>query len=370
MIFAPPIACKRDVGGVLGVKDSMVAHVLGKGGSNPCPNASAAARNAARTVRKKGKGKRELEEVSTDNDVDNDQKSKPAKKKLLTKIERSFTQSQLKVFRGIQVPFNSEQAEIVCEQFLRATISANLPFRWVEDPEVVSLFLLFRSTATDVIPSRHQMSGQLLNRANDNVTGRQKVLLRGQYAVLTADRWKDESRNAVNGVNLSINGKVKFCLNNGTLKTYHLPIKTYLVDLILANSHKKDGVSMCEAFEGMIDKAEDTYGVIVISLCCDNDGGSQRGRKNVVLRRPWLFGPPCCGHQVTSYSHRIWRRDNHIISSNSYWEIISLKMRRRKKQLKKQLNLLDGFLIMAEFGQFLTRPKLSSQSPKGRSSHF
>lgn len=99
MILAPPIACKRDVGGVLGVKDSMVAHVLGKGGSNPCRNASAAAQNTARTIRNvKGKGKRELEEASTDNDTNDDQKSKPAKKKLLTKIERSFMQSQLKVF--------------------------------------------------------------------------------------------------------------------------------------------------------------------------------------------------------------------------------------------------------------------------------
>lgn len=116
------------------------------------------------------------------------------------------------------------------------------------------------------MPSRHQISGPLLNSANDRVTDRVKVLLQGQYAVLTADGWKDESRNAVNGVSLSVNRKVKSCLNDGILKTYNLLAKTYLVDLILANSHKKDGVWMCEAFEGMIDKAEDTYGAIVLSL--------------------------------------------------------------------------------------------------------
>lgn len=55
---------------------------------------------------------------------------------------------------------------------------------------------------------------------------------------------------------------------------------------------------MCLAFEGMIDKAEDTYGVVITAFCCDNDGGSQRGRKDLVLKRPWLFGPPCCAHQV------------------------------------------------------------------------
>ena len=55
---------------------------------------------------------------------------------------------------------------------------------------------------------------------------------------------------------------------------------------------------MCEAFEKMIDKAENEYGVIVVCFCCDNDGGSQNGRKRLIEKRPWLFGPPCCGHQV------------------------------------------------------------------------
>lgn len=68
-------------------------------------------------------------------------------------------------------------------------------------------------------------------------------------------------------------------------------------------AHKKDGASMCEAFEGMIERAEKTYGVDVVVFCCDNDGGSQRGRKDLILKQPWLFGVACCVHQV-SVSHR------------------------------------------------------------------
>ncbi|KAF8964926.1 ribonuclease H-like domain-containing protein [Flammula alnicola] len=267
-------ACKADVGGVLGVKASMVAHILG--GKNPCPNASSAARKTAKAV-KKGKGKRERDDSSSESD--NQSTKKPAKKKLLTKVETSMKQSHLKVFRGIQVPFTSEQEEIVREQFLRATISANLPFRWVEDPEVMVLFLLFRSTAGDVMPSRKEIAGQLLDNADTALMKWLKIALRGGYAVMASDGWKDESRNAVNGVNLSVGGK------------------TYLIDLILATAHKKDGASMCTAFEGMIDRAEDAYGVVIVAFCCDNDGGSQRGRKDLVLKRPWLFGPPCCAHQ-------------------------------------------------------------------------
>ncbi|RDB26063.1 hypothetical protein Hypma_006484 [Hypsizygus marmoreus] len=33
-------ACKSGIGGVLGVKDSMIAHILGKGHNSPCPNTS------------------------------------------------------------------------------------------------------------------------------------------------------------------------------------------------------------------------------------------------------------------------------------------------------------------------------------------
>ncbi|GLB45578.1 putative protein of unknown function (DUF 659) [Lyophyllum shimeji] len=269
-------ACKAHIGGVLGVKESMIAHILGKGGNSPCPNSSSEARKTARSL-KKGKGKRVRDDSGSDSD-DDDGAKKP-KKKLLTKVETSMKQSQLKVFRGIQVPFTEEQKRIVREQFLRATISANLPFRWVDDPEVMSLFLLFRSTAGDVMPSRKQISGPLLDNANVEVTNRLRVELRGEYAVIASDGWKDDSRDSVNGVNLSVGGK------------------TYLVDLILATAHRKDGVSMCKAFEGMIDKAEDVYGVCIVAFCCDNNGGSQRGRKDLMLKRPWLFGPPCCAHQ-------------------------------------------------------------------------
>jgi hypothetical protein len=129
------------------------------------------------------------------------------------RLQSSLKQSQLKVFRGIQVPFTDEQETIVREQFLRATISANLPFRWFEDPEVMTLFLLFRSTAGDVIPSRLQLSGCLLDKADLAVRMRLMEALRGEYAVLASDGWKDESRDSVNGVNISVGGKVRFKSN-------------------------------------------------------------------------------------------------------------------------------------------------------------
>lgn len=62
--------------------------------------------------------------------------------------------------------------------------------------------------------------------------------------------------------------------------------------------HKKDGDSMCLAFETMVDKVETMFQCIVVAFVTDNDGGSCSGRTKLVVKRPWLFGLPCCGHQV------------------------------------------------------------------------
>jgi len=192
----------------------MIAHILGKGGKGPCPNASAEARKAARKAKDlKGKGKREREVSGSESDDE----QRAVKRKLLTKVKNSMKQTHLKVFRGTQVPFTEEQLKILHEQFLRATISANLPFRWIEDPEVITLLLLFRSTADKAIPSHWQLSGRLLDNADAEVKKRLKTVLQGEYAVLASDRWKDESRDSINGVNISISGKVSGLLVGGVV---------------------------------------------------------------------------------------------------------------------------------------------------------
>jgi hypothetical protein len=60
---------------------------------------------------------------------------------------------------------------------------------------------------------------------------------------------------------------------------------------------------MCEAFERLIDKAESIYKLIVVCFCCDNDGGSRAGRKQLAVKRPWIFVVPCCAHQVRWANH-------------------------------------------------------------------
>jgi hypothetical protein len=70
--------------------------------------------------------------------------------------------------------------------------------------------MLFQSTAGTVMPTHQQIFGQLLDDANVAVTKWLKGALCDEYAILASDGWKDESKNLVNGVNLSAGGKVSF----------------------------------------------------------------------------------------------------------------------------------------------------------------
>lgn len=71
------------------------------------------------------------------------------------------------------------------------------------------------------MPSRRQIAGHLLDNANVAVMERLKGTLCGEYAVVASDGWKDESRDSVNGVNISVIGKVRFHLSSSTILTYH-----------------------------------------------------------------------------------------------------------------------------------------------------
>ncbi|KAF7368096.1 DUF659 domain-containing protein [Mycena sanguinolenta] len=262
----------QSVDHVRGVKKSMLAHLIGR---SACPHASAEAKKKAKAING-------TKPAAADSDADDESDPGPPSKKrkaVFRNVNKAMKQPELKVYRGANIPFSSSELERVRAQFLRATVSANLPFRWTEDVEVIKLFIMFRAMACDAIPSREVLAGSLLDSASADVEKNLRAALKNKYVVLSTDGWKDDSRNPITGVNVTLDGKA------------------YLIDLIQSNGHKKDGDSMCLAFENIIDTAERGYGCVVILFCCDNDGGSQRGRKNLGVKRPWLLIAPCCAHQ-------------------------------------------------------------------------
>ncbi|KAJ7229731.1 hypothetical protein C8J57DRAFT_1251764 [Mycena rebaudengoi] len=65
------------------------------------------------------------------------------RKMLFCNGKKAMKQPELVVYCGAKIPFSLAEIEHVCDQFLHATISANLPFRWTEDVEIIKLFIMF-----------------------------------------------------------------------------------------------------------------------------------------------------------------------------------------------------------------------------------
>jgi hypothetical protein len=87
-------------------------------------------------------------------------------------------------FRGVDMPFNQAETTAVQAQALQATISANLPFRVFEDPEVIKLFWMMRTAAPSVLPSAKVIGGRLLNEAAKTSEKKMDKILKGKSVVL------------------------------------------------------------------------------------------------------------------------------------------------------------------------------------------
>lgn len=171
---------------VNGEKSAMAAHL------RKCPNSTKSDRRLADEVVPPSKhGRKRTHHSSDDNtDVEDNEASPVAVKKRLKvhkSVEKLMTQSKLRPFKGIDIPFTSEQKAAIQAQFLLATESANLPERWVEDPEVIKLFLMLRSAACDVTPSRRVLGTRLLDEASDRVERGITTAIKGAYGTSRYD---------------------------------------------------------------------------------------------------------------------------------------------------------------------------------------
>jgi len=154
----------------------MIAHLIG---GKPCPNASKTAKKVAKQV------KGDKKAGSDGDDESSDAEGSERKKRRKLENGKALTQKTLSLPKGIAIPFSREETSAIKCQFLRATISANLPYRWVSDPEVKKLFLMLRSRADEVLPGRREMSGRILDNEYVKVEEDLHKLLKGQFVLLS-----------------------------------------------------------------------------------------------------------------------------------------------------------------------------------------
>lgn len=81
-------------------------------------------------------------------------------------VKNNFSQKSLMVFHGSDMPFSDAQQTALHAQILRVIVSAKLPFRRIEDPEMITILIILRGRICDVLPSHELVAGHLLDDAN------------------------------------------------------------------------------------------------------------------------------------------------------------------------------------------------------------
>jgi hypothetical protein len=188
---------------------ALIAHILGS--KDPCVHASVEGIAGATVSRQLSspsvKHSTNLRQVSSSTNgtvsMYSLSNSQPAKKSKQTSILPH-------AFKGIDMPFNPNKAETVQAQVLHAIISMNLSFWVFEDPEVIQLFEMIRSTAPSVLPSGEVIGGRNLNNAGVIVKIKIDKIIQSETVGLVADGRKSIMKNTVNGICINVGYKVKF----------------------------------------------------------------------------------------------------------------------------------------------------------------
>ncbi|KAJ6558647.1 ribonuclease H-like domain-containing protein [Mycena sp. CBHHK59/15] len=263
------------VGSTRSDKLAWIAHLIGGQGKVACVHALEEGRAYATTQREgiqQAKTKKRSHVDSIQAAGSSDIMPPPAKKQ---QIQSTLTTL---VFRRNDMPFSKAEAAALQKQALRAIVSSGAPSQLFEDPEMLVLFGMLRTTAPEIIPSGKVVGGRLLNSAAAEVESKIAKVMEKQNVGLATDGWKS-NKDSVNAL----------CAN--------IEFQSILLELMDVTALNKDGQSMCDQFTGMIDRVEEKYGCVVIYFTTDADGGSKKGRILLGKQRPWLILPSCWAHQ-------------------------------------------------------------------------
>ncbi|KAJ7190622.1 ribonuclease H-like domain-containing protein [Mycena pura] len=270
--------------GTLGYAEGWVVHILGAVGAHQskpsCPNATAQARTLAQAADRRKTAAAHSDVGGTSGTAMSSRKRRSSDAGDASKNVKkpALRQTELVPVKGIDLPFADSHRAAIQAQCERVVVSSNLAEGFFQEPEVKTLFQMFRSRAPDVLPSRTLIGGRLLNEAAASVCKKVTKELEGQNIGIQSDAWS-RFRRGITGVCGIRPGKVT------TLK---------LINTTAAN---KDGESMAAFFVKVISDIETTYSCYVIYFVTDADGGSKKGRVILLTLRPDLFLPSCFAHQ-------------------------------------------------------------------------
>lgn len=123
-------------------------------------------------------------------------------------LEQRLAKKQ-KAFQVISVqakPFTVKMQEAFEDQLLKSFVSSGTAFNKLDDPEVQRLYAKFMPSV--VLPTRQRLEKEVLQRVIAQMEGEVQTAVKGGFATLSCDGWKDISRRHLVAFMLTVNGEV------------------------------------------------------------------------------------------------------------------------------------------------------------------
>ncbi|KIK76097.1 hypothetical protein PAXRUDRAFT_170928 [Paxillus rubicundulus Ve08.2h10] len=160
----------------------------------------------------------------------------------------------------------------------RLTVSAGLPFIWVDNPEWLAFFSKLLPTAKR--PSQKTLTCRLIPKAVEELHAEVKATVCGHNVTVQADRWTGINNHYLIAFMVTANQKVH------TVHMYDTPDEHKMADNLLAH------------LEEVIKELEDEWGRPVITVVTDSSGESHAAHWRLGKKYPWLIVLDCHAHQV------------------------------------------------------------------------
>ncbi|KAJ3279752.1 hypothetical protein HK104_001181 [Borealophlyctis nickersoniae] len=167
---------------------------------------------------------------------------------------------------------------------LRATVSANLPFTWIQDPEVRRLFNQVTRPGTITIPSPRSIENRVLKAVDEEVKMRGDGLIRGsRFFTLSMGSWQNVKRHRILATNVI------------TMDRKLVPA----VDVAECDAERKNGSGVADRLRVVLERLDRFEGSSCVGIVTDPAAECRKGRRLVLKDRPSIIGVDSAPHQVS-----------------------------------------------------------------------
>lgn len=162
----------------------------------------------------------------------------------------------------------------------RLTVSANLPLRWVENPELQALFTEFLPSARLI--SRKQLVSTIIPRVLKRKRAEAQETVQGQESTVQGDGWSAADKHHYQGFFLAVRGR------------------DFPARLVDTSAERKTAQELLKHVRAILDhvESEAAWRSRVAAFVSDNGGESKAVRRLIRLERQSLIVLPCYAHQI------------------------------------------------------------------------